>query len=184
MSLRPIGRLLRGVHAGEATLTWNRPAVQSAPDSIVLTSPAFVDGGAMPVRYAATGENLSPPLTWSNIPADTVELVLLMEDPDAPVPVPPPHVLVTGLPPGDGGVAEGGLNRSAGLCFGRWIGLTLAYRGPRPPPGHGPHRYVFQVFALNRALSAGKSVNRKILMREMNGRLCARGRLTGTFERL
>ncbi|MEI9916289.1 MAG: hypothetical protein WDN29_11290 [Methylovirgula sp.] len=86
---RAIGKLLRGVRA-EKYLALNDPRFTMTPVSISLTSSAFVEGGAMPKRYAGqgVGENLSPPLGWADLPAATRELVLIMQDPDAPLPSP------------------------------------------------------------------------------------------------
>src|ERR1700692_1935005 len=95
------GRLLRGFRAGDDKLIWSQPAVRSAPETIVLSSSAFQNGAAMPIRFAAKGigEDQSPPLEWSNLPSATAEIVLVMEDPDAPLPVTSMHLLATGILP-------------------------------------------------------------------------------------
>jgi len=113
MIARLFGRLLRGVHAGKEKLIWNQPAVRSAPETIVLSSSAFQDGSAMPTRFAAgsVGENQSPPLEWSNLPNGTAEIILVMEDPDAPLPVTSIHLVVTGISPRTNGLPTGSLNR-------------------------------------------------------------------------
>jgi Raf kinase inhibitor-like YbhB/YbcL family protein len=183
-----LGRLLRGVRAGEEKLLWNDPVVRCAPETLLLSSPAFQDGGVMPDKYAARaigGDGQSPPLSWANVPPDAIELVLVMEDPDAPLPTPSLHLLAVSISPRTGGSAPGELNGSppSQVRFGHWLLGRAAYRGPMPPPSHGPHRYVFQMFALEKALSAGVSFNRKALLREIDGKILARGRLTGTFER-
>jgi len=188
MISRLFGRMMRGIHAGEAKLMWNHPAIRAAPATIALSSSAFQDGAAMPTRYAAKaiGDDQSPPLAWSNIPDEAAELVLVMEDPDAPLPFPSPHLLATGISPHSEGMPEGALNRGSlpsQARFGKWLFVELAYRGPQPPPSHGPHRYVFQLFALNQALRTDVDFDRKALAREMEGKILARGRLTGVFER-
>src|SRR4051812_41288959 len=87
---RVLGRLLRGIHAGEKHLAWNDPAVRGAPASIVLTSPSFEAGSCIPKRHAGkgVGENVSPPLSWSGVPPHAAELLVIVEDPDAPLPRP------------------------------------------------------------------------------------------------
>ena len=85
-----LGRFLRGVRAGEEKLLWKHPDIRNVPDTLMLSSSGFQDGGVMPVPCAARrigGEDQSPSLTWSNLPPNTVELVVVMEDPDAPLPV-------------------------------------------------------------------------------------------------
>jgi Raf kinase inhibitor-like YbhB/YbcL family protein len=189
MIARLFGRLMRGVHAGEGKLIWNHAAVRSAPKTIVLTSSAFHDGAPMPTRFAATaigGENQSPPLQWSNLPSATAETALVMEDPAAPLPLTSLHVVATGLPPGMNMLPAGSLNRdaqSSQVRLGKGLMGRRGYYGPMPPPSHGSHRYVFQVFALDRALRTDLALDRKSLLREMDGKVLARGRLIGTFER-
>jgi hypothetical protein len=56
------------------------------PDAPRLTSSAFADGGEIPVRYTCDGDNVSPPLAWSNLPEGTRSLALVVDDPDAPDP--------------------------------------------------------------------------------------------------
>lgn len=188
MIARLFGHLLRGVHAGEEKLIWNQPAVRSAPETIVLSSSAFQNGSAMPTRFAAgsIGENQSPPLEWSNLPNGTAEIVLVMEDPDAPLPVTSMHLVVTGISPRTNGLPAGSLNRGAqsGLVrLGKGLMGRQGYYGPMPPPSHGPHRYVFQMFALDRRLRTDIAFDRKTLLKEIDGRVLARGRLIGIFER-
>ncbi|MGH7947943.1 MAG: YbhB/YbcL family Raf kinase inhibitor-like protein, partial [Candidatus Binataceae bacterium] len=65
-----------------------------AAGGVKLTSPAFADHGAIPSKYTCDGENVSPPLEWSGVPADARSLVLIVEDPDAPDPAAPRIVWV------------------------------------------------------------------------------------------
>ena len=129
--------------AGSGTTTPD--ATPAAPDGanpddpFLLTSPAFGEGDPIPVRYACTnqgGDAASPPLAWSGVPADASNLVLVVHDPDAPIPGGFTH-LVTTLPVGSDGVAEGA-NASSADPMAAWI-------GPCPPSGE--HRYVFTLYA-------------------------------------
>jgi Raf kinase inhibitor-like YbhB/YbcL family protein len=189
MIARLFGRLMRGVHAGEEKLIWNHPTVGSAPVTIVLFSSSFQDGAPMPIRFAAKaigGENQSPPIEWSNLPSGTAEIVLVMEDPDAPLPVTSMHLVATGISQQISGLPAGSLNRdtqSSQVRLGKGLMGRRGYAGPMPPPSHGPHRYVFQIFALDRGLRKEIVFDRKTLLREIEGRVLARGRLIGTFER-
>jgi Raf kinase inhibitor-like YbhB/YbcL family protein len=197
---RLAGRLLRGVHAGERHLAWN-DARLAAPATLGLSSPDFADGGTMPWCCAGVGvgDNLSPALAWHGVPAGAAELVLLMEDPDAPLRRPVVHLIAHGLPGRDGGVpagglaegglaegglAEGEMAEGAAIAFGRGFRGRRGYAGPRPPPGHGPHRYIFSLFALAGPLDAGASPDLAAVRAAMAGRVIARGRLSGSFERV
>jgi phosphatidylethanolamine-binding protein (PEBP) family uncharacterized protein len=104
-----------------------------------LTSPAFADGEEIPRDHACTGRDRSPALAWAEVPADTRSLALIVDDPDAPRGT-FTHWLAWGMDPGAGGLAEGERPPHEGRNdFG-----TVGYRGPCPPPGHGPHRYRFR----------------------------------------
>ena len=111
---RNLGRLLRGVHAGETHLAWNQAATTRAPVSI-LTTDAFPAGGIIPVRYAGrgVGDNISPALRWSNPPAGTAEWALIMQDPDAPLPRPFVHLIAYDIPAKVTELQEGALSTSS-----------------------------------------------------------------------
>lgn len=185
MSMRFIGRLLRTVHAGDAHLAWQHPQLQSEA-SLSLTSSAFADGAAMsaPQAAAATGgENRSPPLAWSGVPATALQLALIVEDPDAPLPRPVVHAVIAGIDPQLDGLAEDALRAPSTLKLGKAFLGRIGYSGPAPVPGHGPHRYLFQLFALDRRLSLPAAPTRAQLVAAMAGHVVARGRLVGCYER-
>ena len=183
-----LGRLLRGFRAGEAHLAWNDTAAD-APASMSLASPSFEHGGAIPQRHAGpgVGDNISPELAWSGVPAAAMELLLFVEDPDAPLPRPFVHAVVAGIDPTTSSFAEGRLSvadePAGGLVFGKGTFGKRMYSGPRPVPGHGPHRYVFQIFALDRRLELKEAPSRSDVLRAIRGAVIARGRLDGIYER-
>ena len=180
-----IGKVLRPFHAGDKHLVANEPESASLPETIGLTSTAFADGAAMPARHAAegVGDNVSPPLAIENVPAEAVQLVLIVQDPDAPMPKPLVH-LVAILPPDVTSIGEGQLEEGKGgaIRLGKGSMGKVGYAGPWPPPGHGPHRYVFQLFALNKRLP-DDAEDLKSVMQAMKGAVLARGQIIGTFER-
>ncbi|WP_433684927.1 YbhB/YbcL family Raf kinase inhibitor-like protein [Nocardia sp. CA-119907] len=190
-----IGRLLRPVRAGFGSIAWYHSATDGAPETITLTSDAFGDNAAIPRRYAGkgVGDNISPPLQWSDIPASAVELVLIIEDPDVPLLRPIVHGLVTGIGPHAMGIPEGALGIDSAAATSTAGGATMrigvgaferrGYAGPRPIPGHGPHRYVFQMFALDRPSGLGTDATRTSTLSAIDGHVLARGKLTGTYER-
>lgn len=185
---RLIGRALRRVRAGDRRLAWNASALAAVPDSLSVSSPAFAAGAAMPERHAGegVGDNVSPALRWSVVPAGTAELVLVMEDPDVPLPRPVVHVIATGIPPDTDGLPEGALSRPGAGRFklGRgFLGRQL-YAGPRPVRGHGPHRYVFQLVAADRPLALSAPADLAAVLTALAGHALAKGRLVGTFERV
>lgn len=182
---RSIGKLLYGVRAGQQHLAWNKGAVNQVPACIGLTSPAFAHEETIPVRFAGkgVGENVSPELRWTAVPDGTQELVLVMEDPDVPLPRPFTHLIAYGIDPSSKGTAIGAFSGTNDLFeYGHNTFPGAGYLGPRALPAHGPHRYVFQLFAVNRRLSFDKRPTLKSLLRAMEGAVIGRGRLDGFFE--
>jgi hypothetical protein len=184
---RALGRLLRRRRAGEAKLAWFDPRLAGLPPTLILESPAFADGGAMPARSAAkgVGDNLSPALRWSGAPAATRAFILIVEDPDAPTPRPIVHALAFDIPADRGALAEGALAAGAdpAIAFGRGAFGRIGYAGPAPIAGHGPHAYVFELFALSRPLGLDARAGKSEALAAMAGAVLARGRLTGFYER-
>jgi phosphatidylethanolamine-binding protein (PEBP) family uncharacterized protein len=178
-----IGKLLRNVRAGEH----KSPLAGSgftAPYDITVTSAAFGDGGAMPVSSAGkgVGDNASPQLRWTGAPPATRQLVLIIDDVDVPLPRPLLHTVAV-IEPGVQDVDTGALQ--SGTPGIRFIPGSLGHRGyagPRPIPGHGPHRYRFHVLALDEPIP-DHITNAKSLLKQMAGHVIARGVLTGTYER-
>ena len=97
--LEVIGKVLSPVRAGEKELVISADKFAAVPATIELTSPAFTDGGRIPALYTVEAGDISPPLAWSNVPAEARELVLLVEDYDVPFPHPLMHLLVYSLAP-------------------------------------------------------------------------------------
>jgi Raf kinase inhibitor-like YbhB/YbcL family protein len=186
MNARWIGRILRSVRAGERHSASNHAALLDVSGVISLKSEWFLNGKQMPLRSAGigVGENISPPLSWSGVPAGTVELAILMEDPDAPLPWPFVHMIAYRISPDKSGVAAGALAReAAGAAFGRSTAGAQGYMGPRPVPGHGPHRYIFQILALSRCTAFSSAPKLKAFLHGISGTVIGRGILVGTYER-
>lgn len=182
-----LGHALRGVRAGFEKIVSEGAGFVDAPDSLALQSHAFKDGGSIPPRFTADGEQISPPLLWTDVPPRTVSLALVVEDPDAPSPEPLVHLLIWDLPPDLKVLPEGELKspHHEGLDenLGRNSYLQSAWLPPDPPSGHGPHLYVFQLFALDRRLEFEHPPGRKAVVDAMRGHVLAKGVLVGTYER-
>ncbi len=177
-----IGVLLKKVRAGDRHLVMRDPRFRGAPCSVFMSSPDFGAWAMMPKRFTQDGENQSPPLKWENLPDGVVELALVVQDPDVPLPDPVTHLIAFGLDPkvaiGEGELNPGGTHSMGKGSFGR-----IGYAGPRPIRSHGRHRYVFQLFALDKALGLSGTPDLKTLAAAMEGHVLARGELTGWYER-
>jgi Raf kinase inhibitor-like YbhB/YbcL family protein len=143
-----------------------------------LESSAFGHAQPIPNRYTCDGEDLSPPLRWANVPEEARSLALVVDDPDAPRGV-FTHWVAWGLDPGAAGLGEG----EAALGEGRNDFGTVGYRGPCPPPGHGRHRYVFRLYALDRDLELDSGAEKAELERAIEGHVVTMAELVGTYER-
>ena len=182
-----VGRALSGVRGDADSLLSADAAFAAVPEIIQLTSPAFAQGGAIPVDYTEDGAKLSPPLSWIGVPPEAEGLVLLIEDQDSPTPRPLVHAILAGLSPQDGGLAEGALpspnHAGEDHGMGRNSFLQRAYLPPDPPRGHGPHRYAFQIFALDVTPEFRNVPGRGALIEALRGHVIALGKLVGTYER-
>lgn len=150
-----------------------------------LTSTAFADGAEVPSRYTGDGEDLSPPLAWAQVPANAVELVLLVEDPDAPTADPWVHWLVYGISPSTDGLPEGwpASHGSGEVRQGTNSWSTLGYRGPKPPRGHGVHHYRFRLFALDTQLDLPEGARRQQFFDAIVGHVLTEAQVIGLYER-
>jgi phosphatidylethanolamine-binding protein (PEBP) family uncharacterized protein len=186
MPANPLGVALRKRRAGQHTLVWARPGLQ-APENFTLTSPAFDHGTPIPDQHRGRlfGPNLSPALHWTPPPAGTAELALIVQDPDVPFGKPANHALTLGIDPALDGIAENGLTDPSpipGLRHGKGPLGRRGWAGPLPIRSHGPHLYVFQLFALDQApgLAAGFTLDQALAA--ITGHVIGRARLDGTYE--
>ncbi len=152
--------------------------------SIKVESPAFENGEIIPVKYTCDGEDISPEMIWSNIPSETKSLVLIMDDPDAPMGT-FTHWIVYDIPtrlnhlPEDLPKVAEIETLKQGINDFRNVG----YGGPCPPPGK-PHRYFFKVYALDvSSLGIPGGMTREIVEERMQGHVIAEGYLMGVYGR-
>ena len=183
-----LGKAMSGWRAGVESLAITRADLVPTA-SLSLNSPAFGDMARLPERFTADGAGVSPPLFWSDPPAGTAMLALLVEDADAPTPQPLVHAILWNLPPRAGELAEGaivadGPGSAEQGDVGRNSYLGEGWLPPDPPRGHGEHRYVFQLFALDVVVEiGGETPGRGAMLDAMAGHVLAAGVLTGTYSR-
>jgi Raf kinase inhibitor-like YbhB/YbcL family protein len=148
--------------------------------TISLRSSAFSPNAAIPSRYTCNGADVSPPLSWTGVPADAKSIALTLIDPDAPG-RPFTHWVTFNLPPGTTDIPEGGPLPSRS-SEGRNDFGSNGYRGPCPPPG-SPHHYHFKVYALDTTLPLRAGASEQDLEEALKGHVIANGELVGTFKR-
>ncbi|TPG48236.1 YbhB/YbcL family Raf kinase inhibitor-like protein [Sphingomonas glacialis] len=180
-----LGASLRGVRAGAEHLAIVHPSLGIGAVEIALSSPAFGDFAEMPVRFTADGEGVSPPLQWTDAPAGTQSLALIVEDADSPTPAPLVHAILWGMNVATTGLAEGAIAADgAAGAIGINSFLSQGWLAPDPPSGHGEHRYVFQLFALDcLPEDLGDGPGRGAVLNAMAGHVIGAGILTGLYSR-
>ncbi len=160
---------------------------------ITVTSTDFAEGQTLPTPqvsaiFGAGGEDVSPQLSWSGFPAETKSFTVTCYDPDAPTAAGFWHwavadipASVTSLPTGAGAPESTDLPAGA-VTLGNDAGLKQ-FVGAGPPPGHGPHRYMFAVHAVDvESLELPADATPSFLGFNLYSRAIARGVLTGVFE--
>ena len=177
-----LGKAIRNLRAGHGKLAVAGLAAEGmlGKDGFAVSSPAFRDGEPLDPCFTADEEDaVAPPLEWTAPPAGTQELALVVEDPDAPTPEPFCHWLVWGLPPQQGKLLEGETPPRVGKNSFQNSEWLL----PDPPTGHGPHDYVFQLFALDLPLALMPGAGRKEVLAAMEGHVVAAAVVTATYQR-
>lgn len=152
--------------------------------AIELSSSAFRNGSPIPKQFTADGQDVSPPLKWSDPPPGTHSLALICEDPDAPRRV-FTHWVLFNLPATERELSEH-VPTEKTLPNGTRQGVNdmikIGYAGPAPPAGK-PHRYYFKLFALDRSLDLEAGATKEQLLDAMKGHILAEGVWMGTYQR-
>lgn len=181
-----VGASLHGQRAGMDSTVYRRLGRPAIP-RIDVRSSAFVPGSTIPIQYTADGVGFSPPLAWTGVPLNTASVAMIVEDADSPTPHPLVHAIVVNLGVDDAEIEEGALNspdhEGVGLQVGRNSFLSQSWLPPDPPPGHGTHRYVFQVFALHAGTAFSEVPGRHELFDAVKARAIAGGYVIGTYGR-
>lgn len=149
-------------------------------EQLEVRSSTIDDGGRIPDQHSHDGPNVSPAIEWVGVPQDAAEIVLMCADPDAPSGT-FLHWLVTGIDPHTGGVAQG-RTPEGGREWPNDFG-EVGWGGPAPPPGHGPHRYQFEVYALSQPVELPERPSADDVRRAVEDTTIAQGALLGRYER-
>lgn len=142
-----------------------------------LTSPSFTDGTDMPAKYTFDGEDVSPPLEISDVPANARSLALIMEDLDSPI-GPFTHWVAWNIPASTERIEPGSLPEGAEVGvngFGE-----VGYGGPCPPSGR--HRYRFRLYAIEDMLDATSPDRKDQIIDDMEGQVVSMATLTGYYR--
>ncbi|MGZ5083601.1 MAG: YbhB/YbcL family Raf kinase inhibitor-like protein [Usitatibacter sp.] len=148
-----------------------------------ISSSAFSHGSAIPPKHTCDGDDVSPPLAWSGVPANAKCLALVVEDPDAPDPAAPRmtwvHWVLYDIPADCGGLPEAVRALPAGTLEGANDWHRTGYGGQCPPIGR--HRYFHRLYALDAVLPDLRKPTRAKLEAAMRGHVVAEAELVGTY---
>jgi Raf kinase inhibitor-like YbhB/YbcL family protein len=151
---------------------------------IEFSSPAFGDGEPIPMQYTCDGDDMSPPLRWSDVPAGTRSISIILDDPDAPGSI-FRHWSLYDLPSATRSLKEaqptsGKLQNSTRQ--GKNDFDATGYRGPCPPRGE-EHEYLFFIYALSEPLKLGENATPSEVSNAIRGRVLGTGSFTGMYAR-
>jgi len=150
---------------------------------IKLTSSAFEDGGMIPPKYTCDSQDISPPLSWDNVPEKTESIAIICDDPDAPMGT-WVHWVLFNLPAEKRELAEN-VPEDETLPDDTRQGITdfgsTGYGGPCPPSG--THRYFFKIYALDIPIDIVSIADKETLLEAMAGHILAEGQLMGKYKR-
>jgi Raf kinase inhibitor-like YbhB/YbcL family protein len=156
------------------------------PGGLAVTFTDIPPDGRIPPENSAYADNISPGLAWTNVPGAATYAVV-MQDPDAPQAEPFLHWMMWNIPGEAEGLTPGAGGKLPPDLLSGVQGLNSAgeagYMGPRPQEGHGPHRYHFQVFALDDALPEDPALPFEDLVELLKAHTLRHGELVGTYER-
>jgi Raf kinase inhibitor-like YbhB/YbcL family protein len=143
-----------------------------------ITSSAFQEGGTILEKFSKNGQNVNPELRIEGVPAEAKSLVLIVDDPDAPVGL-FTHWLVWNIDPKTTEIVESSVPKGAMQGTNDFPGS--GYDGPQPPSG--THRYYFKIFALDRTLDLKSGAKRREVDAAMRGHIVGEGQMMGRYSK-
>ncbi|MDP1930657.1 MAG: YbhB/YbcL family Raf kinase inhibitor-like protein [Gammaproteobacteria bacterium] len=159
-------------------------------DTIIVSSTAFEHHGTVPLQFSAYGDNISPQLSWSNLPAGTAQLALVMDDPVAPTPQPFVHWVAYNIPADASGLPQALSKDPVVIDVPELVGMInglngtrqAGYFGPRPPVDGKLHAYHFRVYAIDSVLNLPEGLNKDALLEAIEGHVLGTGMLMGHYQ--
>jgi len=153
-------------------------------DKLIVSSPAFKHGDFIPLEYTCDGSDVSPEIVIENVPTNAKSLVLINDDPDAPMGT-WDHWILYNIPASNKVVIPKGIKPEKEFPNGMRHGINswgrLGYGGPCPPSG--VHRYFFKAYALDVVLDIPPGATKQKILKAMEGHIIAQGELMGKYSR-
>jgi len=156
--------------------------LQGEASALTLVSKNFLDGGVVPQLITCDGSSVSPELSWSDVPHGTKSFVLIVNDPDVPVPGGFDHWVLFNLPHDSSELTQGITNFPKGTGFGQNGSKTTGYTPLCPPTGR--HRYYFILYALDEKLKLPDGVTKSEILETMKDHALGKAELMGTYKKV
>jgi Raf kinase inhibitor-like YbhB/YbcL family protein len=176
-----------GVAAADAQEGARSAVPPPAPPVLKLTAVGFSDGGPIAKQYTCQGAAISPQLHWTNVPKGTVSFVVVMHGTDNhPAKGMADEMFwVLWNVPADARQLPEGVPASAQLPDGSMQAKggrnVIGYRAPCPPPGSGPHHYIFELYAVDQKLDLTPEATRADVMKAIDGHILGASAFVGVF---
>ena len=152
---------------------------EASGSSLQLVSAVFREGAVIPIQYTCKGQNVNPPLNILHTPTGTQSFALIMHDPDA-VSGDFLHWLIWDIPPSTENISVNSV--PVGAMQGYNGSDKIGYAGPCPPAGSGTHRYIFELYALDKMLDLRRDTSWQDLESAMKDHVLDKSTLTGVFS--
>ncbi|HPH78690.1 MAG TPA: YbhB/YbcL family Raf kinase inhibitor-like protein [bacterium] len=159
--------------------TNNQPNLSLISSTMKITSPSFDNGQKIPAKFTCDGENINPALNITNVPENARSLVLIVDDPDAPMGTWTHWTLWNITPASQIDIAENSQPNEA--IAGNTSSGQAGYDGPCPP--NGTHHYYFKIYALDDVLNLSANANVEQLVSTMNDHIIDYAELIGIYTR-
>lgn len=143
-----------------------------------ISSPSFENNSTIPLKYTCDGEDINPPLKFSKIPSEAKSLVLIMDDPDAPMGI-WVHWTVWNIDPRTTEITENSV--PSGAVEGKQSWGRSGYGGPCPPSG--THQYFFKLYVLDTKLELSSDTDKTGLIEAMKDHILSQTELIGLYQR-
>lgn len=163
------------------SIVLNTSWAQDKSTILHISSKDIVANQTIRKEFTCDGNDISPQISWSNIPKNTQELVLVVSDPDAPGGV-FYHWVVYNISPTINGFEQDIKNKPAAIRIGKNDFGNEKYNGPCPPTGK-PHHYIFSVYALDKHLNLREGESGSRIVAESMKHLIEKAELTAIYKR-
>ncbi len=180
--MKPVVRIIGWVFL--SVIFSGQPSTAGA-NKMELNVSGFENGMQIPENHTCEGDDLSPEISWSDVPEEARSLALVVDDPDAPMGT-WVHWVAYNIPAKLDGLPEG-VSDDEQLENGMRQGVNdfknYGYGGPCPPKGHGTHRYYFKLYALDSKLKLEPGATKAELLDAMDSHIIDEAEFMGTYIR-